>query len=127
MDTKVGQKADESIEDPFTCGSNPPADRRLFHGSIHEPSSCIVVKLKISNVRVPDGILTSTVSPSRLFSRLRPIGDVVEISPCTTFASSLVTSLYVIFSSLSTSSNSTFEPSEIRSRGILSKLMRDKS
>ena len=41
----------------------------------------MVVKLRTSNVRVPEGILTSTVSPSRLFNKLRPIGDVVEIRP----------------------------------------------
>jgi hypothetical protein len=51
------------------------------------------VKLMISKFRVPEGIFTSTESPSRLFKRLRPIGEVVEINPAGAFASSLVTSL----------------------------------
>ena len=36
----------------------------------------------ISKVRVPEGIFTSTVSPSFLFRKLRPIGDVDYANAC---------------------------------------------
>src|SRR6266853_4953176 len=56
--------------------------------------SWIVVRLRISISRLPLGVTTAAVSPTFLFSRARPIGELVEILPAVTSDSSLVTSLY---------------------------------
>src|SRR5204863_6249373 len=69
VDPEVREPIDKNVEDPLAAGSNSAADRWLFGNRVHASLSCMVVKARISKVRVPDGILTSTVSPSRLFSR----------------------------------------------------------
>src|SRR5918996_5568633 len=45
-------------------------------------SSCSVRNCLISKLRAPAGVRTATSSPSCLPIKLRPTGDVVEISPC---------------------------------------------
>src|SRR5437016_3441407 len=81
----------------------------------------MVVSFRISNSFNPPGIWIFTTSPTSLPSRPRPIGELVEMRPLLTSASSLVTRLYVISSSFFTSNSTTREPSPTRSCGILEK------
>ena len=55
-------------------------------------SSWIVISFTSSNRRLPFGAAIVTSSPSSLPSRPRPIGEAVEIRPCSTSASSGMTS-----------------------------------
>jgi hypothetical protein len=71
---------------PFT----PHRSRRLSVGG-HYISSCKVFSCRISKLRAPAGVRTTTSSPSCLPIRLRPTGEVVEISPWAGSLSSGVT------------------------------------
>ena len=55
-------------------------------------SSWMVTSFTSSNRRLPLGAEIVTSSPSSLPSRPRPIGEAVEINPCSTSASSGITS-----------------------------------
>ena len=55
-------------------------------------SSCRVTSFTISNRRDPFGVDTFTSSPSSLFTSARPMGEAVEIIPCSGSASSGITS-----------------------------------
>src|SRR5262249_15269671 len=84
-------------------GHSKSGDRMIgSSGDLHSAAapSWIVLKVKISNSRLPVGVTTVAVSPIFLFSRGRPIGEVVEILPAATSDSSLVTRLYSTSSSL---------------------------
>src|SRR2546430_1802378 len=76
------------------CGTAVPGC-----GVNHYPSSCIVDSFNISSSRLPPGVTTTAVSPTFFPTNDFPIGDVVDIKPLVTSLSSLVTSLYSIFSS----------------------------
>ena len=65
----------------------------LFPGG-RQASSWIVNMERTSNSLAPFGVVTVTVSPIFFPIKPRPIGEVVEIKPLLTSASSLVTSLY---------------------------------
>src|SRR6267378_1442144 len=56
----------------------------------------MVKRRTISNSFLPAGVSTCTSSPTLRLRRARPMGDVVEIIPFSTSASSLLTSLYSI-------------------------------
>jgi hypothetical protein len=60
---------------------------------IYSAVSWIVVSFNTSSSRLPFGVTTIAVSPTFLPSSARPMGEVVEMSPCATSDSSLVTSL----------------------------------
>src|SRR6266536_3502415 len=101
VDARERQHAHDRVEQPPT----DPADHTgpshcAFASGASSASSWIVDSAKISSSRFPLGDTTTTLSPTFLLSRARPIGEVVEIFPDATSASSLVTSLYSISSSL---------------------------
>src|SRR5579885_1221325 len=82
-------------------------------------SSWMVTSRTTSNSFFPAGVVTSISSPTLRFSSARPIGEVVEIRPFSTSASSLETSLYSIFASFCKSITTIREPYPERSLGIL--------
>src|SRR5262245_2122266 len=59
-------------------------------------SSWMVTSFTISNSRLPPGVVTVIMSPTSLFRKARPIGDVVEMRPLVASASSGMTSWYTI-------------------------------
>src|SRR6185369_17110503 len=82
-------------------------------------SSCSVRNCRISKLRAPAGVRTTTSSPSVLPIKLRPTGEVVEIKPCAGSLSSGVTRRYVTSSSFSASNSTNVDPYDALSRGTL--------
>src|SRR5882724_11447850 len=80
-----------------------------------------------ANSLLPAGVATCTSSPTLRFRRARPMGEVVEISPCSTSASSLLTSLYSMRTSFWVSMTTILEPKPERSVGMLVRLSMPKS
>ena len=83
---KLARKRWSNSEDRYTMTS----DVRLF--GLRLVVDC--GQARISNSRLPLGVITVASSPTFLFNNARPMGDVVEIFPAPTSDSSLVTSLY---------------------------------
>src|SRR6478735_10816036 len=96
---------------------------RHLGGHLASACSWMVVRLSISISRLPLGVTTTALSPTFLFSRARPMGELVEILPAVTSDSSLVTSLYSTSEFLELSYTRTVEPRPILSLGILSILI----
>src|ERR1700688_739351 len=98
---------------PFLTGMRKNKDPGRY------ASSWMVFKRMISNSLIPAGVCTLTSSPTFRPRSAFPIGEVVEINPSVTSASSVLTSLYSISMDFLVSSTQTREPYPARSAGIL--------
>src|SRR5205085_11154537 len=112
------------VQDYF---ARAPECARPGHDFSCASSSWMVISESTSNSRLPEGVTTMAVSPTFFPMRARPIGEEVEISPLLMSDSSLVTSLYSMFSSLVESYTRTVDPNAALSRGLLFMLISDRS
>src|SRR5690348_15587927 len=75
----------------------------------------------------PAGVATCTSSPTRRLRSARPMGEVVDISPFSASASSLLTSLYSTLTSRWVSSTRIREPYPERSLGMFERFSMPRS